>query len=137
MTAIEPIEPGRSRDRILELLRGDGSVVEARIVDTYVRRVYDKLQVNSRSQAIAKYLTEKFAENDFPEILRSINRVMRAQNVQAIAREAGLRRATEYIPLGRVGYPDEIANAILFFVSDAASYISGQTLAVDGGMTIT
>jgi NAD(P)-dependent dehydrogenase (short-subunit alcohol dehydrogenase family) len=37
------------------------------------------------------------------------------------------------IPLGRPGTPDEVANAILFFVSDAASYITGQTLAVDGG----
>jgi citronellol/citronellal dehydrogenase len=35
--------------------------------------------------------------------------------------------------LGRTGAPDEVANAILFFVSDAASYITGQTLAVDGG----
>ncbi|MCK9899542.1 glucose 1-dehydrogenase [Frankia sp. Cpl3] len=36
-------------------------------------------------------------------------------------------------PLGRPGTPDEVAQAILFFVSDAASYITGQTLAVDGG----
>jgi citronellol/citronellal dehydrogenase len=36
-------------------------------------------------------------------------------------------------PLGRPGTPAEVANAILFFVSDAASYITGQTLAVDGG----
>jgi citronellol/citronellal dehydrogenase len=36
-------------------------------------------------------------------------------------------------PLRRPGTPDEVAQAILFFVSDAASYISGQTLAVDGG----
>lgn len=37
------------------------------------------------------------------------------------------------ILLGRAGTPEEVANAILFFVSDAASYITGQTLSVDGG----
>jgi NAD(P)-dependent dehydrogenase (short-subunit alcohol dehydrogenase family) len=39
-------------------------------------------------------------------------------------------------PLGRAGTPREVANAILFFVSDAASYITGQTLAVDGGPSL-
>ena len=37
------------------------------------------------------------------------------------------------IPLGRAGTPDEIANMIVFFASDAASYITGQTVAVNGG----
>jgi 3-oxoacyl-[acyl-carrier protein] reductase len=41
--------------------------------------------------------------------------------------------AAASIPLGRAGTPDEIASTILFFVSDAASYITGQTLLVDGG----
>jgi NAD(P)-dependent dehydrogenase (short-subunit alcohol dehydrogenase family) len=37
-------------------------------------------------------------------------------------------------PLGRYGQPDEIARAILFLVSDDASFITGTTLAVDGGL---
>jgi 3-oxoacyl-[acyl-carrier protein] reductase len=37
-------------------------------------------------------------------------------------------------PLGRVGTPEDVARAILFFASDAAEFISGQTLWVDGGL---
>lgn len=40
------------------------------------------------------------------------------------------------IPLRRTGTPDEMANMIVFFASDAASYITGQTVAVDGGPTL-
>jgi citronellol/citronellal dehydrogenase len=37
------------------------------------------------------------------------------------------------VPLGRPGTPEEVAYAIHFLACDAASYISGQTFAVDGG----
>jgi 3-oxoacyl-[acyl-carrier protein] reductase len=40
------------------------------------------------------------------------------------------------IPLGRKGNPEEIAYAVAFLASDEAAYITGQTLAVDGGMAM-
>ena len=41
------------------------------------------------------------------------------------------------VPAGRTGDPRELAATIVFLASDAAGYITGQTLPVDGGMTIT
>ena len=38
------------------------------------------------------------------------------------------------VPLGRPGEPEEVAQAVAFLASDAASYVNGQTLAVCGGM---
>jgi len=39
------------------------------------------------------------------------------------------------VPLGRVGKPDDIANTVLFLASDAASFMTGQIVTVDGGKT--
>lgn len=40
------------------------------------------------------------------------------------------------IPLGRLGKPEDVAGAVVFLASDLANYITGQTLAVDGGLTM-
>lgn len=44
---------------------------------------------------------------------------------------------TARIPLGRVAEPEEVMNAVLFFVSPASDFITGQTLYLDGGLTAT
>lgn len=41
------------------------------------------------------------------------------------------------VPMGRKGDPRELAAAVVFLASDAAGYVTGQTIAVDGGVTIT
>ncbi len=47
--------------------------------------------------------------------------------------EAARRRA-QLVPLGRVGYPSDIAGAVVFLASEDADYITGQVIYVDGGM---
>jgi 3-oxoacyl-[acyl-carrier protein] reductase len=51
--------------------------------------------------------------------------------------EAQLKNLTEKIPLGRAGDANEVASAVAFLLSDAASYITGQTLHVNGGMYLS
>jgi probable addiction module antidote protein len=60
----------------------------------------DRAEFRDNPIAISRYLTEKFAENNLEEILGAIKLVLRAQNVQAIARETGLRRDRLYKTFG-------------------------------------
>ncbi|MEN0065184.1 MAG: glucose 1-dehydrogenase [Myxococcota bacterium] len=46
-------------------------------------------------------------------------------------------RVVSATPLGRIGRPEEIAGLAVFLVSDASSFVTGQTIVVDGGLTIT
>jgi NAD(P)-dependent dehydrogenase (short-subunit alcohol dehydrogenase family) len=51
--------------------------------------------------------------------------------------EALLAAWGKNIPLGRVGRPEDVAQAILFLASDEAAWITGTTLVIDGGATIS
>jgi NAD(P)-dependent dehydrogenase (short-subunit alcohol dehydrogenase family) len=47
-----------------------------------------------------------------------------------------LKQQLKRVPMGRMGDPAELATTVVFLASDAAAYVTGQTVAVDGGMTI-
>lgn len=48
----------------------------------------------------------------------------------------GADKAGEFIPMGRIGQPDEIADVILFLASNGARYMTGQVVVVDGGLLV-
>lgn len=63
------------------------------------------------------------------------------RTAQALSKEhslgpEGLEAAASFIPLGRVGEPEDIADVILFLASEAARYMTGQVVTVDGGLLV-
>lgn len=57
-------------------------------------------------------------------------------DMTAVLKDNIREKIVEGIPLGALGKPEHVADAVLFLASDAASYITGQTLNVDGGMVM-
>ena len=53
-----------------------------------------------------------------------------------LAEGDNLQRAVDATPLGRLGTPEDVASAVVFFASDDASFITGQVLSVDGGLVM-
>ncbi len=63
------------------------------------------------------------------------------RTAQALSEEhslgpAGLEKAAEFIPMGRVGEADDVADVITFLASDSARYMTGQIITVDGGLLV-
>jgi len=50
-------------------------------------------------------------------------------------REAFEQRVTELVAAGRIGRPEEAAEAVVWLASEAASYVTGHTMIVDGGLS--
>ena len=53
----------------------------------------------------------------------------------ATSLDAAMKGASDYLPMGRFGKPEEIAKAVLFLASDDSSFVTGHLLLVDGGNT--
>ena len=85
-----------------------------------------------------KLLMETLAQEVAAEKIR-VNAVAPgaiATAINADERENGEAQMLKLIPYGRIGDPADVGRVVAFLASDAADYITGQTIFVDGGMTL-
>jgi NAD(P)-dependent dehydrogenase (short-subunit alcohol dehydrogenase family) len=120
-----------------------GAVVNVSSVNG--RRVFPNLAAYNTSKAALDQLTRCAAIDWAPEGVR-VNAVGPGVTVTNLHRRGGmnedtytafLARAKETHPLGRPGQASEIASLILFLASDNAAWMTGETIAIDGGRHLT
>jgi NAD(P)-dependent dehydrogenase (short-subunit alcohol dehydrogenase family) len=120
-----------------------GTVVNVSSVNG--RRVFPNLVAYNTSKAALDHLTRCAAIEWAPHGVR-VNAVNPGVTVTNLHRRSGmledtyaafLTRAKETHPLGRPGQPDEIAALILFLASPQADWVTGETIAIDGGRHLT
>ena len=90
------------------------------------------------TKAAVLHITKQLAYELAPDI--RVNALapglIKTDFARALWEGPGEERARAHIPLRRLGLPDDVATAALFLASDAASWVTGQTLVVDGGTTV-
>ena len=120
-----------------------GAVVNVSSVNG--RRVFPNLAAYNTSKGALDHLTRCAAIDWAPHGIR-VNAVNPGVTVTNLHRRGGmneesytafLTRAKETHPLGRPGKASEIASLILFLASDQAAWVTGETIAIDGGRHLT
>ncbi len=123
--------------------RGSGSIVT--IASTAAVMANNKNVPYGAAKAAITGITRQFSLEALPEV--RINCIAPGRTITGMTSPLMVQRGGDMekgeeifgaaIPMKRMGRPEELAAAICFFLSDDASFITGQTLVVDGGETIS
>jgi len=91
------------------------------------------------SKAGVSMLTQTLAQEAAPHGVRVLavapGAIRTPINKTVWSDPAGMKDLAQKIPLGRIGEPEEVARMVVVLLSDTASYVTGRTIFVDGGMT--
>ncbi len=90
-----------------------------------------------RSPHIRKPRVNRIISIRVNDVCPGLSRTPMSDKMEAEGQGDALKAMVEhFVPMKREGRPEEIANTVLFLCSDAASYITGQSISVDGGFVM-
>lgn len=123
--------------------RGGGSIVNVASIAVHmavggVAYAASKGGIASFSKHTAYELAPRQIRVNYvcPGFMRTPMSTGQREGATAEEQEAWVQARTPLVPLGRVGAPEDIAAAICFLAGDAARYITGQEIVVDGGVLV-
>jgi 3-oxoacyl-[acyl-carrier protein] reductase len=123
----------------LPYLRKSGRGRIVNLVSTSVKEPIDGLLLSNSIRlavvGLARTLSRELASDGITVNNVCPGRIRTKRLLDLYGGEAGLAKAAEPIPMGRLGEPEEFAPIAVFLASTAARYITGQTIVVDGGLT--
>lgn len=114
---------------------GGGAVVNVASVNGVIPGAFQGIYSITKAAVIS--MTKAFAKECAPQGVR-VNALLPGATdtkfaAALIHNKAILDKALEHVPMGRVAQPEEMAGAVLYLASPAASYVTGACLAADGG----
>ena len=87
-------------------------------------------------EMMTKTMALELAKDNIRVNLVAPGAIQTDMNIELKENTADLQKVLKQIPIGRIGNPEEVANVVEFLVSDKASYVTGASFFVDGGMTL-
>ncbi len=124
-----------------------GSIIQTSSIYGLVapdQRIYDgSFYMGGRINTPAVYSTSKAAVIGLSKYLAAywadkkirVNTLIPGGN-ESGQNEAFQKKYSDRVPMGRMGYPEEMVAALVFLASDASSYMTGQSIIIDGGLSI-
>jgi glucose 1-dehydrogenase len=87
-------------------------------------------------EMMTKTMALKLAKKNIRANLVAPGAIQTDMNLKLKENKDLFQKVLKQIPVGRIGNPEEVANVVDFLASDKASYVTGTTFYVDGGMTL-
>jgi len=87
-------------------------------------------------EMMTKTMALELAKDNIRVNLVAPGAILTDMNIELKENKAELEKVLKQIPIGRIGTPEEVANVVEFLASDKASYVTGASFFVDGGMTL-